>query len=144
MSTLSIKETLTVLREKLHKCWTRNWKTTVAQTQKGAFLGNNMTNPQFCSWLYLKSRKLECASARIRIEHAGVRSYLLRFTMSDSDQCATCNTTDTIVHFLLDCQRHLQPRQELLSNLGSINLELDLCNLLGGGNFSDKVSQKIS
>jgi ribonuclease HI len=144
MSTLSIEETLTVLREKLHKCWTRTWKTTVAQTQKGAFLSNNMMEPRLRPWLCLKSRKLECASARIRIGHAGVRSYLHRFKMSDSDQCATCNTIDTIAHFLLDCQRHELPRQELLNNLSSINVELNLCNLLGGGNFSDKVSQKIS
>ena len=63
--------------------------------------------------------------------------------MSDSDQCATCKAVDTIEHYLLHCQRHVQPRQELISNLRCINVQLSLQVLLGGGNYDADVQRKI-
>jgi hypothetical protein len=142
-SVLSLEESLNVLRGKLHQHWTRTWKTSVAHTQKGTFLSNIMDEPRLPHWLCLKSCRMKCAAAWLRIGHSSVRSHLHRFNMSDSDQCATCNTVDTIEHFLLHCQWHAQPRQELKTNLRCINVQFSLRKLLGGGNYNADVQRKI-
>jgi hypothetical protein len=51
LSTLSLEESLTVLRGKLHKHWTRIWQ----ELQKGTSLSNNMEEPRLQPWLCLKA-----------------------------------------------------------------------------------------
>jgi hypothetical protein len=54
-------------------------------SQMGAFLSNIMNEPILQPWLSLKSCRLKCAAAWLRIGHTGVRSCLHRFNMNDSE-----------------------------------------------------------
>ena len=70
----------------------------------------------------------------VRLGHAGVNTHLHRFGMKNTPSCE-CGDLETIEHFLLRCE-HALYRNVLKNMLTNIGVELNLKNILGGGNFS--------
>lgn len=143
LTTLNFEETLIILKKSSFKSWVKLWKTRVITTGKGKFLSNNLNKPTFRPWLNLKSRLQECVSARLRIGHVGVNKHLNRFEMSENNICEECQTEDSVHHFLLECTRHTHERNVMRNLLSETGVELNLRNLLLGGEHSENVQKKI-
>lgn len=88
------------------------------------------------------NRRAEVAMNRLRIGHVGLKQHMARFNMAEDDQCDTCNVVETVSHFLLDCQKYLQARQQLTTSLGNIlgHQQITVKILLGGG--KESISEK--
>ena len=86
-------------------------------------------------WSLSKIRIIETAMARLRVGHAGVNSHLHHFGMKDTQACI-CGDPETIEHFLLNCNAYAHNRTTLQNRLTSIGVNINLKNILGGGNFS--------
>ena len=143
MSTLSSLEVLKLIKEKFFNYWTKVWKNRVTLSQKGRFLSDIMKEPKFRPWLGMKSRILETVTARLRIGHVGVSNHMNRFEMSDTNLCTICLTPDTVSHYLLHCKRFGNMRYLLQDKLNQLKVPLNLVNLLGGGDYQDKIQRKI-
>ena len=51
----------------------------------------------------MKNRKIQVKLFRLRLWYVGVNQHLNRFNMNESNLCETCNTSDTIEHYM--CNR---------------------------------------
>ena len=99
--------------------------------------------PKFRPWLSLRSRHMECVTARLRIGHVSVRSHMHRFNMSDSETCTTCHVPDTVTHYLIYCRQYTTVRCALRKNLHAIGVNLNVKNILGGGDYHDRLQKRI-
>ena len=143
LSTLCIEEVLTTLNEKFFGYWCLNWKNRVTISQKGRFLSDILDIPKFRPWLSHKSRRMECVTARLRIGHVGVGSHMFRFNMKDSNNCGTCNVSDTVTHYLMSCRLYTSIRSDFKRDLQLITVDFTLKNLLGGGPFENTIQKKV-
>ena len=63
---------------------------------------------------------------------------------TDSPLCQTCNTEETIHHFLLQCQRHRTERNKMIRRLQQENIiNPGTTELLGGGPYPEGLQNKI-
>lgn len=143
LTTLTIEEKLIELKHGLLNWWQRSWKQKVANYQKGKFMSDIFEKPQYRPWLIIGSRRSDCVAARLRIGHVGVGSHLHRFNMQDDHMCNNCGVVDDVTHFLMECSLYDVDRVEMLFHLGEINVNLNLKNLLGGGDFDVKTQRRI-
>ena len=135
---LETEEVNLKLAKKYIARWNQYWKTEVNRTQKGKHLASIQDNIQYNPWVCLANRKEEVILARLCTGHAATEAYRARFSMIDSNLCVTCATEDNIEHVLLDCQKYLHERNQLIYNLRQNDI-LDLSvKLLLGGNTRDK------
>ena len=84
---------------------------------------------------------------RLRVGKTLLNKHAFKINISTNPNCIYCNTDETIDHFLLYCHRYHSIRTNLKSELNKIkqnlgnNISIPL--LLGGGNFEDKIKNKI-
>ena len=90
----------------------------------------------------MKPRIVESAITRLRLGHAGLRTYLHKFKISNSDLCE-CGELETINHFLFYCRLHRTYRDELGASLNIYNVALTRKNLLGGGKYPVPIQMYI-
>lgn len=143
LSSLDYEETVSLLNKAFHTYWTSNWKDKVALSGKGIFMSTMLAAPCFRPWLCLKSRRLECVVARLRMGHVGVASHMKRFSMSNTNLCTSCNVPETVQHYLLECRLYCHPRI-IFKRCLSINfVQFTMSNILGCGDFSAGLQKKI-
>lgn len=142
-SNLSYDEVQGVIHSKFIDHWLRTWKNGVILSSKGKFMSHIVDRPKLRKWLSLRSRRMECITARLRIGHVGVQAHLNRFEMSDTNQCGYCRLTDTVEHFLLYCNRYNTSRNVFRNELRNNNVDFNLKNILSGGHFSVTIQKRI-
>uniref|UniRef100_A0A2P2HZJ0 RNA-directed DNA polymerase from mobile element jockey-like n=1 Tax=Hirondellea gigas TaxID=1518452 RepID=A0A2P2HZJ0_9CRUS len=143
LTSLNYEEIINILNRSFHKYWITSWKNKVNLSCKGTFFSSIFDTPKFRPWLSLKSRRLECTTARLRMGHVGVASHLCRFNLSDSHLCETCNISETIEHYLLDCTRYQQFRVDFERKVHFAGVQFTLRNILGGGDFPSSIQKRL-
>ena len=143
LTKLNYEEALKMLNSKLCDYWKRLWKFKVIYSGVGSFYSDMVEMPKLCLWKAHKSRSLECATTRLRLGHVGVGKHMHRFNMNDTAMCQFCNTEDDIRHFLLFCRRFNMSRTSLKTKLSNIQVEFNLKNIIGCGNFNAKKQRQI-
>ena len=143
LSNLNNIECMRSLKTSFFQLWKRTWKDKVILTQKGKFLSSILAEPIYRPWLSTNPRILETVSARIRIGHVGVQNHMYRFEMSEDRFCTECGVPETIEHFLLNCEKHHDIRQEMQGSPTSLGVQLCMKNLLLGGCFDENIQKKI-
>lgn len=142
-SSLNFCECLRELKVAFFKLWVRTWKDKVLFSGKGRFLCRYQREPVFRPWLASRTRIWETVSSRMRIGHVGVNCHLQRFNMTEESNCDLCNRPDTLEHFLLLCRKFAVQRQTMLTKLSTLHVDLNLKNLLLGGDFEEGTQRKI-
>ena len=143
LSSLCYDESLIQIKACFFNYWIKKWKERVLHTQKGKFLSDHQEKPKYRIWLGMKSRLMETTSARLRIGHAGVNKHLHRFEMNESDRCNFCEQTDSIEHFLTQCNEFSYFRTEMENALRQLGVPFTITNILLGGNFDEGIQMKI-
>jgi ribonuclease HI len=136
-SSLCFEEWLCLLKINFLKHWSLWWSGEVQSSGKGTFrlgLGATVNYVDYGSL----PRSIECAVARLRLGHAGVKAHLARFNLANSSICPTCNTEDTIAHFILYCSLFINQRREFRSSLENLLLPWNFITALGGGDIPQK------
>ena len=123
------------------QAWQRDYDSQKDTMQMGTI------KPTICHWPWAthSARAVETALARLRISHVELNSYLHRFNQSDTPLCQTCNTPETVDHYLLTCRRYAQNRRKLSNclqekGISSISKKI----LLGGGNYKPTEQKLIT
>ena len=58
--------------------------------------------------------------------------------------CTRCNAIEDVEHFLMRCQEHARARRKTFDSLRQLGVtQLNLKNLLGGGNFNKDTQLRI-
>jgi ribonuclease HI len=135
---LTESEQVTILRAKFLSFWDSDWKFTTELTSRGMFLRGIKDKIGRSTFPKFHTRRAEIVLHRLRLGHVGVFSYLHRFNMSNSRLCpdTTCNSPETVEHFMLHCSLYLLPRTRLRNHLNSLDITQDLTLklLLSGDN----------
>lgn len=77
---------------------------------------------------------LETTLARMRLGHCGLASHLYRFGLRWSPLCQ-CGIPETVTHYLMQCPNHAAQRLIFRGALAGLQVEWNLPNLLGGGQY---------
>lgn len=139
----SCEELVSKIRNSLYSEWFTTWQNNVRETGKGHFLTQIKTKIEYWPWANHENRSIETALARLRLGHAGVKSHLARFNLSNSSLCQ-CGAVETIEHLLLTCPSYIDSRTNITNTLTRLNIPINLKNILGGGLFPDYVQQEIT
>ena len=111
-------------------------------TDKGRHLYRIKKSIAHWPWTSHKMRSIETGLAKLRIGHVGLMSHLARFNMSDTHLCP-CNNTETVEHFLMQCPLYEDIRTEMYLKLNSLNVPMNIRNVLGGGEYNIHKQKKI-
>ena len=115
---------------KLNKLWIKSW---LSSPRKDRFSQIDADFPfnRFRKKLFTLTRKQTSLVMQIRTGHIPLNFYLRRIGKADSDRCTSCYTgpnpvqiTESINHFLFDCQTHDVARQELIAKIGRRHFSL--------------------
>ena len=79
----------------------------------------------------------------MRIGHIGVSEHLQRFEMKENNICEYCEEVETIDHFIMECPGFMVIRNILRESLEDLGVELNMTNILLGGNFEESKQRKI-
>jgi ribonuclease HI len=141
---LSCSDTLALLRSCFVRSWELDWISVLAVEGKGHHLASVRTDLSPVPWVASCSRRAAVVLTRLRLGHAGVRSYLHRFGMADTPMCLHCGVEDTVEHFLLACTQYRLERRVLINSIQALGvLHPSVRILLGGGNFCRNVQHAI-
>ena len=100
---------------------------------------------EYWPWCEVGNRKVEVSMARLRMGHSRLNSHMFRIGLSDSPNCSSCGSEETIEHFMLHCPRYFSHRVVLRSNLVCLGVrDMSLETLLGGGDFDKEMKIKIN
>ncbi|KAF2351695.1 hypothetical protein FHG87_017547 [Trinorchestia longiramus] len=84
----------------------------------------------------------DCAISRLRLGHVDVAVHLHRFQLLESPACR-CRQVETVEHFLLNCDNYSARRQPLKRLLQCLDLQFNLKNVFGGGDYLSRVQLRI-
>ena len=76
------------------------------------------------------SRKHETILFRLRSGHCRLRAHLYKIGCSDSSLCETCNSPETVTHFLLQCRQYESNRSLLKKVTAELNIPFSLHSVL--------------
>ena len=86
---------------------------------------------RFRKKLFALTRKQTSIIMQLRTGHIPLNFYLRRIGKVDSDRCTSCyagpnpvQVSESINHFLFECQTHDEARQELIAKIGRRNFSL--------------------
>ena len=109
----------------MNKMWAKMWD---SSPRKDRFAQTNPDNFPFVSFrkrLFKLTRKQASLIMQIRTGHIPLNYYLRRIGKTDSDKCQKCDvgpnnvqTTETINHYIFECQAHTEARQDLIAKIG--------------------------
>ena len=111
------------------------------------FLGNNKLDWEIRKYDNKADRKTEVIITRLRVGKTLLNKHAFKINLSNTPNCIYCNTEESIEHFILHCHRYYSLRVNLKAELNNIknnlgnNISIPL--LLGGGDFSDEIKNKI-
>jgi ribonuclease HI len=104
----------TMAKEQWTATWTRNKETAQhlkrIATKPGVKTGSKLYN---C----LPNRTACAQIAQLRTGHCGLNKYLHRFKKRDDPKCE-CGRVETVEHFLMECHRYVEQRNELRKSVG--------------------------
>jgi ribonuclease HI len=141
---LMLQELISILKSKFLTFWDEDWKYKVQLTNKGLFLRNLIDNIHSKNIIYHKTRRIEVTLSRLRIGHAAVKSTLNRFNLATDDLCINCNVPETIQHLILECDKYVVPRRELVRNLQKVGVNnINLKVLLGASTNQTKNCKRL-
>ena len=92
-----------MIKVKSYTQFNDDWKYDADITGKGRFLRQIRDNASNEKLINMKNRRQEVVIHRLRIGHAGVKDYLHRFGMSESENCDYCHCPETVNHYLMEC-----------------------------------------
>ena len=129
---LTQEEEISSLKKRYIKYWNECWAFNTNISAKGLFLRNlkDSLTPDDISYK-LKNRRFEVVLHRLRMGHVGLKQYLHRFGMSESNLCDECNVPETVEHYLLHCGKYKEEQRIMKQELASINIDCSLKNILG-------------
>ena len=78
----------------------------------------------------MKPRHMETTINRLRLHCCGLGLYLKKLNLRDSDLCTTCNKTEDVSHFLLECLNHSELHKDLKNVLEKNKLTFNVENCL--------------
>ena len=138
------KEVTSELKKKFYVYWDQLWKENMQLTGKGLFLKQIRDNIERHAPIRVKNRRMEVVLCRLRIGHVGLNQYLHRFNMAQQDVCNQCGVTETVHHYLLECNSYRLARDEMKQQLRKIKIyDISMKILLGGGKYNRFVNRKI-
>ena len=141
---LTIDERITTLKDKFKEYWDLYWKESMNISSKGLFLGSIRDNIQQKIPTYTRNRREEIVLFRLRIGHINLRAHMSRFEIGNTNLCDTCQTPETIEHFLLECNKYQAPRNAMINKLQQMNItNVTLKTLLGGSNHNNHIKRHI-
>ena len=114
---INLDEVLSKLKLSTKTHWNTYWKREIENTQKGTHLLKIRKDIFRKSPVELNDRKLETAINRFRLGHVGVNKHLHRFNLAETPLCTTCQSEDSIEHFLMYCEDYIDQRGRLLVRL---------------------------
>ena len=120
---LTENENISLLKKNMMQYWNDYWKVSTEISAKGHFLRkirDHITNTD--NLITLRNRRQQVVLNRLRMGHAGLKSYLHRFSMAEDDECEACDllVPETVEHYLLICPGHEAARYEMQQNLQQI------------------------
>ena len=127
---VSISATKQEFQTRLNRKWARIWD---ESPRKDRFSRIDPDFPfnKFRKRLFMLTRNQSSLIMQLRTGHFPLNFYLHRIGKADSDKCTKCNedpasvqVTETINHFLFDCQAYDIARQELITKIGRNFLSL--------------------
>lgn len=80
---------------------------------------------KFLSNLKFPTRTSATIYNRLITHHVKLNSHLHRLNLSDTPNCLTCHTPETIEHFLLQCNKHTLHRNRLFTSIRKVNPTLN-------------------
>ena len=95
---ITVDEQINIFRRKFMETWNDRWIMNAKITGKGLFLKNIKNDVRQIELMKFRNRRHETVLHRLRTGHAGLKSYLYRIGLSDTDKCDYCNTAETIEH----------------------------------------------
>jgi ribonuclease HI/endonuclease/exonuclease/phosphatase family metal-dependent hydrolase len=114
----------------LNRSWSKIWSDS-PRKEKFSRIDPDFPFNKFRKILFKLSRNQASTIMQLRTGHIPLNFYLRRIGKSDTDKCLKCNIipgvlqiTETIGHFLFDCQAHDEARQDLTAKIGRRNLSL--------------------
>ncbi|KAF2354492.1 Ribonuclease H domain, partial [Trinorchestia longiramus] len=141
-TSLCYDESIKQLYNSFSEYWRQNWFQLMESTGKGRFLAIHAESPATPVRREHPCRWVDCAISRLRLGHVGVAAHLHRFQLLESPLCR-CGQVDTVEHFLLNCGNYSAQRHPLKRLLQCLGLQLNLKNVLGGGDSSSRVQLRI-
>ena len=82
-------------------------------TGKGLFLKNIKNGVRERELVKLRNRRQETVLHRLRTGHVGLKSYLCRIGLSETEECEYCDVPETPDHYLLECV-HFENQREVM------------------------------
>ena len=130
------------IRKSVDQLWQATWENMVEISNKGRHLKSIKSRLSNWPWACHGGRAVETALARLRIGHVNCKAHEFRFNMALSSNCV-CGSSETICHIMLQCPNYSRERNELARKLASMDVTLNLTNLLGGGDFDCSIQMAI-
>ena len=143
---LHCEEILCTLRGNFFSDWQQHWRESCVTQGKGLFLHSIKSKIVTESVINTGNRKIDCTLFRLRLGHAPLNEYLFRIGGSESNQCSFCGDTETLEHYLLECDQYLEERSALfikVSRIVGYPPRLSLRLLLGGADLSQNKNKEI-
>jgi ribonuclease HI len=127
---VSISAAKQEFQAQVNRRWAKIWD---ESPRKGRFSRIDPDFPfnTFRKKLFKLTRNQSSLLIQLRTGHIPLNFYLFRIGKTDSDKCLKCNEnpanvqiTETINHFLFECEAHEEARQELTAKVGRRHLSL--------------------
>ncbi|KAF2362871.1 Protein kinase domain [Trinorchestia longiramus] len=110
--------------------WKTEWLRGIQLTGKGRHLLKIRDNTGQWPWSTHKTRNIETALARLRVEHTGLRSHLYRFSIVEDPYCS-CGAEESINPIFFSCPYYAAERTTMKNSWTPRNVPFCLKNLLG-------------
>jgi len=129
---ITMKDAKHFIREKINREWENRWVNNMVSCQH---MKNIKQKVGRWSWASNpKNRRQETALARLRIGHSGLRAHMFRTGLVASPLCE-CGLYETPQHTLVECNIYSNERNHLKRKLEQSGVQLNMRNLLGGGDY---------
>jgi hypothetical protein len=114
----------------LNRRWVKSWADS-PRKERFSRIDPDFPFNKFRKKLFKLSRNQSSLMMQLRTGHIPLNFYLRRIGKADSDKCQKCNAipgvpqaTETISHFLFECQAHDEARRDLIAKIGRSHLSL--------------------
>jgi hypothetical protein len=114
----------------LNQRWMKIWEES-PRKDRFSTIDPNFPFNKFCKTLFKLSRQQSSLIMQLRVGHIPFNYYLKRIGKVDSDKCTKCmenpdnvQVTETINHFLFECQSYNAARNTLINKIGRGQLSI--------------------
>ena len=137
---IELNDLYNLVKKKLKLKWQTLWDIERQTTHLG-LIKENLENWDWCRH---KDRFLDVQMTRLRLGKTGLNKYLKQVKRSDTEICKNCNSgaIEDINHYILTCQAHSAPRQNLFNTLNRMNIHNITVRLLLGSSDNHPTEKK--